>query len=139
MAITREKFIEELNKDLELEYAAVIQYIQHATTISGPQYDSIIKEILLHSTEELQHAVTLSEQISFLGGVPTTKVEKVDTSKDNAEMLKQDLDAEEIAITRYKERIRQAEELEEYGLRRLIEDILVMEEEHKRDLQNAIE
>lgn len=138
MAVTMEKFIEELNKDLEYEYAAVIQYIQHATTLSGPQYDSIIKEILVHSTEELQHAVTLSEQISFLGGVPTTKVEKIETSPKNAEMLKQDLDGEEIAITRYKERIRQAEELEEYGVRRLIEDILVMEEEHKRDLQNAI-
>jgi len=28
----------------------------------------------------------------------------------------------------------QAEQLQEYGLRRIIEDILIQEEEHKRDL-----
>ena len=36
-------------------------------------------------------------------------------------------------------RISQAEEMQEYGLRRALEDILVQEEEHKRDLLMAIE
>ncbi|HEX7455731.1 MAG TPA: hypothetical protein VF296_06790 [Gallionella sp.] len=45
---------------------------------------------------------------------------------------------EENAITRYKERIGQAEQLKEYGLRRVLEDILIQEEEHKRDIANAI-
>ncbi len=54
-------------------------------------------------------------------------------------MLKQDLAGEEQAVARYRERIRQAEEMREYGLRRALEDILIMEEEHKRDLLMAIE
>jgi bacterioferritin len=53
-------------------------------------------------------------------------------------MLKQDLKGEDNAITRYKERIAQAEALREYGLRRILEDILLQEEEHKRDLMSAI-
>jgi len=53
-------------------------------------------------------------------------------------MLKQDLAGEELAIKRYKERIGQAEALREYGLRRVLEDILIQEEEHKRDLANAL-
>ena len=53
-------------------------------------------------------------------------------------MLKQDLKGEENAIKRYKERIGQAEELKEYGLRRVLEDILIQEEEHKRDIANAL-
>jgi bacterioferritin len=139
MAITKAKLIEELNKDLEWEYAAAIQYVQHASTISGAQYDSIQKELVIHSQEEMQHAVTLSEQIDYLGGVPTMDVEKRVTADSSLAMLKQDLDGEQLAIDRYKQRIAQAEELKEYGLRRALEDILIMEEEHKRDLMSVVE
>ncbi|HOJ32627.1 MAG TPA: ferritin-like domain-containing protein [Candidatus Hydrogenedentes bacterium] len=133
------KLIDELNKDLEWEYAAAIQYVQHASVMSGAEFDSIQKELLVHAQEEMQHAVMLSDQIDFLGGVPTIDVEKREISDDSLEMLKQDLKGEENAIRRYKERIAQAERLQEYGLRRVIEDILIQEEEHKRDLVSAIE
>ncbi|MCE5182069.1 MAG: ferritin-like domain-containing protein [Betaproteobacteria bacterium] len=138
MKITRKKLIAELNKDLEWEYAAAIQYVQHAAVISGAEYDSIQKELIIHSQEEMQHAVMLSDQIDFLGGVPTIDVEKRVTSSDSQEMLEQDLKGEDNAIDRYKERISQAEALKEYGLRRVLEDILIQEEEHKRDLVGAI-
>ncbi|MDO8292608.1 MAG: ferritin-like domain-containing protein [Gallionella sp.] len=138
MKTTMKKLLQELNKDLEWEYSAAIQYVQHAATINGAQFDSIQKELLIHAQEEMQHAVMLSEQIDFLGGVPTIDVEKRAISPDSLEMLKQDLAGEENAITRYKERIGQAEDLKEYGLRRVLEDILIQEEEHKRDIANAI-
>ena len=54
-------------------------------------------------------------------------------------MLEQDLEGELDAIARYKTRIGQAELLQEYGLRRALEDILMVEEEHARDLQNALD
>ena len=138
MKITMKKLLAELNKDLELEYSAAIQYVQHAATINGAQFDSIQKELLIHSQEEMQHAVMLSDQINFLGGVPTVDVEKREISDDSVEMLKQDLKGENNAIKRYKKRIEQAEDLKEYGLRRVLEDILIMEEEHKRDISNAL-
>lgn len=128
----------DLNKDLEWEYAAAIQYVQHVAAMDGAAYDSIRKELLLHSQQEMQHAVMISEQIDFLGGVPTIDVEKREISPDNVEMLKQDLRGEENAIARYKERIGQAEALKEYGLRRVLEDILIQEEEHKRDIADAL-
>lgn len=133
------ELIDELNKDLEWEYAAAVQYVQHASVISGAKYESIQKELVVHSQEEMAHAVMLSEQIDFLGGVPTIDVEARGVSTDNREMLKQDLAGEVNAITRYKERIAQAEALKEYGLRRVLEDILIQEEEHKRDLLSAID
>jgi bacterioferritin len=138
MKITMKKLLAELNKDLEWEYSAAIQYVQHAATINGAQFDSIQKELLIHSQEEMQHAVMLSDQINFLGGVPTVDVEKREISDDSVEMLKQDLKGEDNAIRRYKKRIEQAEELKEYGLRRVLEDILIMEEEHKRDISSAL-
>lgn len=135
----KEDIIKELNKDLALEYAAAIQYIQHASVISGGEYDTIQKELLVHSREEMQHAVSLSEQIDFLGGAPTVDVEERKVAPESLEMLKQDLAGEDIAISRYRERIAQAETMQEYGLRRVLEDILVQEEEHKRDLLTVIE
>lgn len=139
MQISREHLIDELNKDLEWEYAAAIQYLQHAAVIAGAQYESIQKELVIHSQEEMQHALMLSEQIDFLGGVPTVMVEEIEVSPESLTMLKQDLKGEDNAIARYKERIFQAEQLREYGLRRVIEDILIQEEEHKRDLLTVIE
>jgi len=139
MAITKKMLLKELNKDLEWEYAAAIQYVQHAAVMTGAQYESIQKELVIHSQEEMAHAVMLSEQIDFLGGVPTIDVEKREVSEKTLQMLKQDLAGEELAISRYKERIQQAEQLKEFGLRRILEDILIQEEEHKRDLMAVVE
>lgn len=138
MSITMEKLLVELNDDISREYASEIQYIQHASVITGAQYESIRKELLVHAQEELQHAVMLSDQVVFLGGTPTTNVGSIEVSNDSLEMLKQDLKREDHAIKRYKERIVQAESLKEYGLRRILEDILIQEEEHKRDLLSAV-
>lgn len=139
MAITMKKMLELLNKDLEWEYAAAIQYVQHAAVMTGAQYESIIKELVIHSNEEMTHALSLSEQIDFYGGVPTVKVEEIKVAEGTLSMLKDDLAGEEDAVRRYKERISQAEEMKEYGLRRILEDILITEEEHKRDLLTVIE
>jgi len=136
--ISKDQLIEELNKDLELEYAATIQYTQHAAVMTGPEYTTIIKEMLIHANEELAHAAILSEQIAFLGGTPTVNIESIAVSSDTKVMLEQDLQGEDIAIKRYKKRITQAESLGEYGLRRVLEDILLQEEEHKRDLQTVL-
>ncbi len=133
------KLIADLNKDLEWEYAAAIQYVQHAAAISGAQFESIQKELIVHSNEEMQHAIMVAEQIDFLGGVPTVDVEKREIAKEAVAMLKQDLWGEDNAIKRYKERIAEAESMQEYGLRRVLEDILIQEEEHKRDLQSSID
>jgi bacterioferritin len=138
MRITKKKLLEELNKDLAGEYAAAIQYTQHAAVMTGAEYESTQKELLVHAQEEMQHAATLSEQIDYLGGVPTVDVDKREISGDTLEMLKQDLKGERVAVDRYKKRIAQAEALKLYGLRRLLEDILIQEEEHERDLANVV-
>lgn len=138
MPITKDELLANLNKDLEWEYAAAIQYVQHAATITGAKFEAIKKELNVHATEELQHAVLLAEQIDYLGGVPSVNVEAIEVSDDSLTMLKQDAKGERNAIEGYKERIAQAEELREYGLRRVLEDILIQEEEHERDILGMI-
>ncbi len=53
-------------------------------------------------------------------------------------MLKQDQAGERHAINGYKERIAEAEALREYGLHRVLEDILIMEEEHEPDIITVV-
>ncbi len=137
--VSKAELIDELNRDLAKEFSALVQYVQHAAVITGPQYDAISAELAIHSNEEHAHAISLSEQIDFLGGIPAVDVADVHISPDSRVMLEQDLAGELDAIARYKERIAQAEMLREYGLRRALEDILIVEEEHARDLQSALE
>ncbi len=138
MAVTKEQFIDGLNKALEWEYAAAIQYVQHASVITGPEYDAIAEELVVHSKEELDHAIMVAEMIADLDGTPTIEVEKREISEDSKTMLEQDLAGEELAIKIYKELIEQAEELKEFGIRRQLEDILMDEEEHRRDLLSSL-
>ena len=136
--MSKEEMIDLLNSDLTKEYAAAVQYINHAALVTGAQYQAMQKELVVHANEEIGHAIVLAEQIAGLGGNPTIDVDKRYTSDDTVEMLKQDLTGELGAVKRYKERIAQAEEMGEYGLKRALEDILIMEEEHARDLQAAL-
>ena len=130
--------IDLLNMDLTMEYAAAVQYIQHAAKITGAQYQAMQKELVVHANEEIGHANLLAEQISYLGGNPTVDVSERHVSDDSTEMLKQDLAGEQGAVKRYSERIVQANELGEFGLKRALEDILIMEQEHEMDLKAAL-
>lgn len=138
MAITIEKLTELLNHDLELEYSAAIQYINHSAVMKGAAYGDIIKELKIHANEEITHAMILADQIDFSGSEPTVKVGEIETSGENETMLKQDLAGEEDAIRRYKIRIEQAEELKEFALAQQLRNILATEQEHAMDLKQAL-
>jgi bacterioferritin len=138
MPITISDLIQFLNKDLELEYSAAIQYINHAAVMKGAAYGDIIKELKIHANEEIQHAIILADQIDYLKGKPSIGVGAIKTADDNIEMLKQDLEGEEDAIRRYKIRIDQAEQLKEFALSQQLRTILAMEQEHAMDLEQAL-
>ncbi|HUT30949.1 MAG TPA: ferritin-like domain-containing protein [Sedimentisphaerales bacterium] len=138
MNMTTEKLVKLMNRDLELEYSAAIQYINHAAVMTGAAYGDIIKELKIHANEEIQHAMTLADQIDYLAGSPSVNVGKILTSDDNVEMLEQDLAGEEDAIKRYKIRVEQAEQLKEFALAQQLRTILAMEQEHAMDLKQAL-
>jgi len=138
MAITKEKLVDLLNKDLELEYAAAIQYINHSAVMTGAAYGDIIKELAIHANEEIQHAMILANQIDYFGASPSVAVGPIRVSSDNDQMLMQDLDGEEDAIKRYKIRIEQVEALKEFALAQQLRNILATEQEHAMDLKQAL-
>lgn len=137
-AITREKLIELLNEDLSREYQAIIAYINYSRVIKGAQWMQIASELEKHAHEELEHALIIADQIDYLGGMPTVTPKVVKTSEKAEDMLRFDLDNENLTVQNYRARIRQAEALEEYAVAENIRGILVQEQEHQHDLATAL-
>ena len=140
----RNQFAELLNQDLETEYQSIVQYIQHVATVTGAEYMNVIDELRQHLTQELSHATTLAEQVSFLNAVPTTRVPVIAAQTETKAALRADLDLESTQLDRYRERVKQAEELGLIDVAEALRPLLTQTQEHVRDLQprwgtNAVE
>lgn len=136
--LTREQLIAHLNEDLAREYQAIIAYVVYSQVLKGPQYMSIATELEKHAAEELSHALLISKQIDYLGGMPTVTSKPVKTSEKAEEMIQFDLDNENETIRNYRERVRQCEALGEYAIAEHLRKILVDEQEHQTDLATAL-
>ena len=136
--ISRAELIRLLNEDLSREYQAIIAYVVYSQVIKGAAYMNIAKELEKHAGEELAHALILSKQIDYLGGMPTVTPRPVKTSEKAADMLRFDLDNETETILNYRRRVRQCEALGEFAMAEQIREILVQEQEHQIDLATAL-
>ncbi len=138
MDITREALIDHLNEDLAREYQAIIAYVQYSQVIRGAEYMTIAAELEVHAAEELAHAITIASQIDYLGGTPTVEAKPVKVSDKPADMLRFDLDNENLTIKNYRERVRECEALNEFALAEHLREILMQEQEHQIDLATAL-
>jgi bacterioferritin len=136
--ITRDQLAELLNEDLSREYQAIIAYVVYSQVLKGAAYMSIADQLQLHAAQELQHALTLSRQIDYLGKMPTVTPKPVRTSEDAKQMLRFDLDNENETVRNYRDRIRQCEALGEFAMAEQIRQILMQEQDHQIDLATAL-
>jgi bacterioferritin len=135
--LDRGRVVAILNAALATEIVCVLRYRHHYFVASGIHSAGVADEFLTHSNEELQHADMLAERINQLGGNPEmnpaviTQVSHSEYKEGEslAEMIREDLVAERIAIESYREMIGFFGEKDPTS-RRLIEEILATEEEH---------
>jgi bacterioferritin len=137
-SITREELVKLLNEDLSREYQAIIAYVNYSQVLNGAEYMNIAAELEVHAGEELQHALTLSYIVDYMGGMPSVTPMEVKTSKDAKDMLRFDLQNEIDTISNYKVRVRQCEELGEFSAAEQIREILVQEQDHLVALATAL-
>jgi bacterioferritin len=136
--ISREKLIAALNEDLAREYQAIISYVVYSQVLKGAEYMNIAGELEKHAHEELAHALIISKQVDYLGGMPEIHPREVRTSEKAKDMLRFDLENETETIRNYRERIRQCDALGEYAMAEHIREILMQEQEHQIDLATAL-
>jgi len=134
----RQQLIDALNDDLAREYQAIIAYVVYSQVIKGAAYMNVAKELEQHAAEELQHALIISKQIDYLGGMPTVTPKEVKTSDDPKQLLQFDLDNETETIQHYRQRVKQCEAAGEYAMAEHIRQILVQEQDHQIELATAL-
>jgi len=138
LEISRTQLIDLLNEDLAREYQAIIAYVVYSQVLKGAEYMNIAGELEKHATEELSHALIVSNQIDYLGGMPSVQPKPVKTSEQAKEMLRFDLENEKETIRNYRQRVRQCDALAEYAMAEQIRGILVNEQDHLISLATAL-
>ena len=141
----RETVIKLLNEALATEIVCVLRYRRHYFMAEGMNAESVKSEFLAHAGEEQAHADELAERIVQLGGEPNLSPDGLaDRSHseyiegENLEdMIKEDLVAERIAIESYRDMIAFVGS-DDPTTRRLLEEILMKEEEHAEDLVSLL-
>ncbi|MGE5188612.1 MAG: ferritin-like domain-containing protein [Gemmatimonadota bacterium] len=124
------KIIDALNKVLELEIGAILQYLHHHWTGDGVESAAILPLFEKTSMDEMKHAEMVAERINFLEGNPSTKPAPVKTGGDLRKMMQDDLEGEYGAIEYYKTVIKLADELGDSTTRLMMEQIVSTEEQH---------
>jgi bacterioferritin len=134
-----------LNVALATEIVCVLRYKRHFYMADGIHADPVKAEFAEHAKEEMAHADALAGRIRQLGGEPdfdpTRLLSKSHTEYQEgeglADMIREDLVAERIAIESYGEMIAFVGETDS-TTRRLFEWILGQEEEHADDLADLL-
>lgn len=140
------RVVDVLNAALATEIVCVLRYKRHFYAAKGLNKDAVAAEFLQHATEEQGHADRICERITQLGGDPDLNPATL-TARSHSEyvegsdlvsMIEENLVAERIAIESYSEIIRFLGE-KDVTSRRLMEEILAVEEEHANDMLDLMD
>ncbi|MCE9593788.1 MAG: bacterioferritin [Planctomycetes bacterium] len=141
----REVVLRLLNEALATEIVCTLRYKRHYFMASGLNADAAAAEFLEHALQETEHADRIAERIVQLGGEPDFSPDDLAgrshaeyvAGRDLAEMLREDLVAERIAVESYSEMIRFIGDGDS-TTRTLLESILAVEEKHAEDLASLL-
>ena len=141
-----ERVIFVLNQSLATELVCVLRYKRHYYSAQGLSAQVAAAEFLEHAGQEQDHADMIATRITQLGGEPDFSPETLtgrshteyDSSKELEKMIREDLVAERIAIAAYSEVIAWLGDGDP-TTRRMLEEILAVEEEHAEDMLNLLD
>jgi len=141
-----EKVVSILNEALATEIICVLRYRFHYFMATGIHSAAVAEEFLEHANEEQEHADTIAYRIKQLGGKPEMNPEVIIKNSHSeykegtslADMIREDLIAERIAIGSYREIINFFGDHDSTS-RTMMERILAKEEEHADDLKTLME
>ncbi len=142
-----EKLVKNLNEALAEEWLAFYQYWVGARVMEGPMRSEVEPELLLHAQQELNHAVLVVQRIIQLGGTPILDPKEwfdhakcayeAPTDPYIEEILKQNLNGERCAISRYQS-IADMTNGKDYSTYQMSVTILNEEIEHEEDIESWI-
>jgi bacterioferritin len=143
--LDREQAIGILNEALATEIVCVLRYQFHYFMATGIHSAAVAEEFRQHATEEQEHANRIAERIKQLGGKPEMNPALVAQTSHTqyiegtslADMIREDLIAERIAIDTYREIVTYFGDKDPTS-RTMMEEILAKEEEHADELADLL-
>jgi bacterioferritin len=143
--LDRKQAIGILNEALATELVCVLRYRFHYFMATGIHSNSVKDEFMEHAREEQEHADQIAERIKQLGGKPEMNPATLTGLSHSeykegtslADMIREDLIAERIAVETYREIIRFFGDKDPTS-RRMMEEILAKEEEHADELADLL-
>ncbi len=133
---TKSECLENLQKALSMEIAAVHQYLLHAHVLEDWGLTQLGAQMREEMQEELGHAGTFINRIMFLGGDPKIEAAKAPhRSESLKDMFEADLADENDAVQFYTVAAQTAANASDVGTRTIFEQILLDEEGHMSWLQ----
>jgi len=101
--MSKVEIINMLNKALELEHAARIQYLSHAETVDGINAEPVIARLKEIAGDEEKHEAKFRTLIgSYLNGIPSMGIAKTNAAKTVKDILEINLKNEKEAVDFYK-------------------------------------
>ena len=130
----KDKIIALLNRDLEGEHAAIIQYLVHAYAMGEGEMACEIEAI---AREEMRHFDWLAETIASLGGTPSLNRGDMRTGGESvSDWMENNVLQEEDAISLYGEHIKA---IGDPNIKRLLQRILSDEKSHRGDFEHFVD
>jgi len=130
----KERMIELLNKDIEDEHGAIIQYLMHAYSMGEGEVACEIEAI---ARDEMRHLDWLAEMVVALGGVPSLERGTMNMAGASVpEWMTNDVGLEDGAIAQYREHIAA---IDDPKVKRLLQRILSDELYHRGDFEHFVE
>ena len=131
----RTELIDNLNVDLAAELGAIVTYITYAARVDGPHRPQLSQFFSAEVNGEQVHAAYLSNKIVAMGGEPTTVPSAVPLPNGNRAMLEAVLSMERDAVSRYTQRIQDAEAYGDIALKVTLEDFIRDESSHVEETE----
>jgi bacterioferritin len=141
----RQTVLKLLNEALATELVCVLRYRRHHFMAKGIHAESVSAEFKVHADEEQAHADRIAARIVQLGGEPDFSPDSLSARSHSQyveassllEMIKENLVAERIAIESYREMVQYLGDRDP-TTRRMLEEILAVEEEHADELADML-
>jgi bacterioferritin len=126
--------IDNLNRALSIELAAIIQYMQHSFLVTGTEREVYCEFFRDQSEEAGGHAQTLGDKIVALGGLPTVEPAMIRQATELKDMLKQDLELEREGMVAYMDAWKSCQD-EDLPTRFMLEERIAKEQIHIEELE----